>query len=258
MKKTIVLVVIFIFVGFFAFAEEKKEEKTEPLKWCPKTLISDNDKCMECHVMSGGKFVLKETKPDAHINYPFGTEILNYGTEEAVGFYFLNGTITLSEASLVRNYLNFLGKHGIKKAIIEIYSGGGSVFAGWRIKGYFDQWRASGGIVETQVMGVAGSAATIIFLAGNKGYRQINPQAELMFHELWTFKLFDFATPSDKEDEAKVLRHLQDTISAWIASRSKLSKEELDERIRKKEFWINGEQALELGFADRVTDAIIK
>ena len=72
-----------------------------------------------------------------------------------------------------------------------------------------------------------------------------------MWHELLSFEMFGkVSTPSDKEEEARVLRFLQDTRNEWLSQHCKLTKKELDEKIRKREFWMTGEQAIEYGFAD--------
>jgi len=251
----IVLAISLVFV-VSAFAQNgdygvaTEEPKEVPIKWCPTSLISDNDKCMLCHVVSGGKFVLKQTEPDAHIPYPATGKILNYGTPDAQGYFFLTGSINSSDSGSIKELFDILDKHNIKHCIIEIYSGGGELFAGWRFKGVMDIWMAKGNIIETRLLGVAASAAATVFVAGSNGYRFMNPQAELMFHELWQFKFLDIATPSDKEDEAKALRHLMDTMTSFLASRSKMTKEEIDTKVHKKEFWVNGIEAVEFGFAD--------
>jgi len=90
------------------------------------------------------------------------------------------------------------------------------------------------------------------FCAGTRGYRVAGSRAELMFHELFTFKFIAIETPSDQEDQSRILRHLQDSITAWLAKRGKMSKADLDSRMRKKELWLNGLDAKELGFADIV------
>ena len=73
-----------------------------------------------------------------------------------------------------------------------------------------------------------------------------------MFHELWTFDFLKISSPSDKEDEARVLRHIQDGITAFVASRSILTKQEVDNLIRKKEFWVSGIDALKYRFATKL------
>jgi len=248
MKKAIVLVTAILFLLTpFVFAVE---EEGEPVAQCPKTLMTDQDRCMRCHTVPS--WFIKETEPDEALVYPAADmKILDYGMESAKG-YLEVGVISMGMADNVRDFFRYLRKHGITYAILDLHSPGGSLFSGWKIKGLVDEWKAEGNICETRVRGFAASAAAIIFAAGSKGYRTVNARAEVMFHELWTAKWLDVSTPSDKEDEAKVLRHLQDTITSWLALRSHMTKKELDDRMRKKEFWVNGMEAKEFGFADVV------
>ena len=73
-----------------------------------------------------------------------------------------------------------------------------------------------------------------------------------MWHELQTFKMFDFGDVAGKEDEAERLRYFQDNINGWLSERSKMTKEEIDEKIHKQEWWMTGEQTLEYGFVDYI------
>jgi len=43
---------------------------------------------------------------------------------------------------------------------------------------------------------------------------------------------------------------LQDVRNTYLATRGKLSKAEIDARVAKKEWWMSGKEAVELGFAD--------
>jgi len=208
------------------------------------------DKCLECHILrlKDGKpvFGLKEIKPDSYRQCPSGTQILN-----GKGYYLI-GEINVGESNLIREHFEYLRVHNIKYTLLEIHSPGGSLFAAWRIKGLIDEFESESGTVETRVRGFAASAGAILFAAGTKGFRVANAQSEIMFHELYSVKFLDISTPSDKEDESRVLRHLQNTISSWLATRGKLSKDELDQKMRKQEFWITGKESYELGFADKL------
>ena len=77
-----------------------------------------------------------------------------------------------------------------------------------------------------------------------------SPQAELMWHELQALEGFGVTSPSSKEDEARVLRHLQDTANGWLAEVSDLTKQEIDDMVSYKEFWLTGTEAVKYGFAD--------
>ena len=257
MKKLIVVPLLFCFIFFpslaFSYEEAVEPEKTEkekPKMYCPTTLMTDNDRCMSCHVMSGGKFTLKETKPDAHVNYPTNTKILNYGTDEQSGLFELYGEISNSNYDELFSAMDFFTARGITHITMEIYSYGGGLLAAWRTKGLIDEWIANGNTFHTKVLGAAISAAAVLFATGQE--RIAHAQAEIMFHELWTFKFFDLATPSDKEEEARILRHLQDTITDWLTTRCNKTKEELDDLMKKKEYWLRGKEAYEIGLATKL------
>jgi ATP-dependent protease ClpP protease subunit len=248
----ILILLIFATVAFADVIVTQKEEK-KPESICPKTLMKES--CMSCHVMSDGKWILKETKSDAHLDYPTGTRIVNYGQPDAYGYFEL-GSVDYSCSDNIKRFFDYLREKKINKAIIEIISGGGDLFVGWRIKSFMDEWKAEGNIVETRVRAIAASAAFIIFLAGSDGHRIANATSELMMHEVRSWKggffYFEQVTPSSAEEEAKVYKHFQDTISSWIATRGNIPKKELDDMLKFKEFWMTGKQAKEHGFADMV------
>ena len=251
MRRMIVVMILAILIAAgtpllrgAVWAQEEKKAP-EPKAQCPKTLVVGAvDACLKCHVAPS--FKLRETAPDACYVYPnINTRII-----DGVGHYAMEGMIASGTASEIHDTLLYLQGHKIKQLIVEIHSGGGSLFAAQKIVGELLKFQAEGGIVETRVQGFAASAAFQIFAAGTIGHRRVCAEAELMWHELLNAKMFDISTPSDKEEEARVLRHLQDTRNTWLASRSKLSKADLDAKVAKKEFWMRGPQAKEHGFAD--------
>ena len=241
----ILSVLIFCMIIGTSFGEDEKV----PMTWCPKTLISDNKMCLNCHVMSGKSFRLKEFPEDAHIKYPTNASIVEVGGKQE-GTYEVYGEISNLVYDRLSKAFDFFLNRGINKVTIEIYSYGGDLFAAWRIKGLIENWIESGGQIDTKVYGGAVSAAAILFAVGQE--RIAHAQAEIMFHELWTFSFFEVSTPSDTESKAKVLRHLQDNITSWLASRCDLTKEELDSLMKKKEYWLNGKEAFEIGLATKL------
>jgi len=247
------LFVVFLTSIAFAEAPDKTTEEKKPESLCPKTLMKES--CMTCHVMSGGKWTLKETRPDAYLDYPPGTRIINYGQPDAYGYFELR-EVDYSSSDNIKRFFDYLGEKKIKNATIEIISGGGNLFHGWRIKSFMDEWKAQGNIIETRVRALAASAAFLVFLAGSNGHRIANSTSELMMHEVASWKggflFFEKVTPASAEEEARVFKHFQDTISTWIAMRGNISKTELDSMLKFKEFWMTGKQAKEHGFADVV------
>jgi ATP-dependent Clp protease protease subunit len=123
-----------------------------------------------------------------------------------------------------------------------------------RIVGIIQDWESAkeGRIVETRCNGFAASAGFLVFVAGTKGYRFASQTTNIMWHELRNFSMMKISTPASSEEEARILKHLQSTADEYIESRGKLSKEDIHEKIKNKEFWITGKQALEYGFVDKL------
>ena len=251
MKKLIFTVMsMCLFVLFssniLAFTVEDEKEIPQVKGKCPKTMVvGDVIDCLRCHVE--GNFELKETLPDSKYRYPNeNTKIVNFNEEE-IGYFILKDI----EPDSIKDYIDYLKWKGIKHAVIEVFSPGGSLFGAWRIVGLMNMAKANGMIIETRCHGFAASAGFLIFISGSNGYRAISPQAEIMWHELLSTAFLKMSTPTSSEDEARILRHLQDTANEYIASRCNLNKEDLDQRVRNKEFWMNGKNAFDDGFADK-------
>lgn len=236
-----------------AWAEEGAKEKPKDSKAfeCPHSRISNQDKCFDCHGKGRDFKKIKEADPDDLRDYPntYMTIRKRLNGKE-YGNFRLEGTVDYcSTGKFIEDFFFYLEKHGISDAEIEIQSGGGAVFEGWRIVSLMDQWQKRGIKVTTLCRSFAGSAALTIFLGGDT--RLASPTCSFMAHELWTFKFLSIETPSDQEEQSKILRKLQDTISAWMAARTagKVSKDEIDKRVKKREWWLTGAEAKDLNIA---------
>jgi len=220
---------------------EKKDKSS--VQQCPRTKMTE--KCLECHVVPS--FALKETNPESVYQYP---------TRVAYKMRLVGNTayllITDIDSEELAVFFHYVAWHKITHVILEIQSPGGSLFEAWRMIGLMRTLEETGVKIETRAHGFAASAGFMIFVSGTKGLRYASPHAELMWHELYSFSMFKIETPSSSEDASRILRHLQDTANSWLAARSKLSKEELDAKVKKKEFWCNGKEALDLGFVDKL------
>lgn len=232
-------------VGEMGETVKGKIEKPEyrPFE-CPKSHMSDQDKCFACHYAP--TFGLRECKVNAGYEFPNPVTSFKYEDGKLVGYFFLKD---IAEG-WIREAADYFYYHKVGKVIVDIHSPGGSLFDAWRIKGIIDEMIGRGIRIETRVYGSAFSAGFLIFCAGQD--RVATDTAELMWHELITGEMFAIKTPSDKEDESKILRHLQNTANSWIAAKSKVSKDELDDKVRKKEFWISGKEAFDMGFATKL------
>jgi ATP-dependent Clp protease protease subunit len=224
---------------------ESDADKREEYSICPKTKMKN--KCFHCH--TAPTFALKVADPHVIYDYPTLQKFRFIFDKEGNPnkAYFVLKDIDAEDLQVVMQYCD---QHSIDYLIVELFSPGGSLLDAYKMVGLIRNWQAEGKIFETRCYGFAASAGFLVFASGDKGLRFVSPQAELMWHELQALELFNIASPSDKEDEAKVLRHLQDTANSWLAEVSGKTKEEIDNLVRKKEYWINGKEAIEAGFAD--------
>lgn len=257
MKKTAFIIAsVFVVLLFTSFVfsepgiqtEEKKDDQAVK-SICPTTKIADNSRCMGCHVLIPGnpvKFGLREVDPNSQYNFPPGFKFEQRGNER-VGVVLLR---TISD-STIEDVFSYLGRHPeVKQLVLELHNPGGSMFGMWRIVSLMDSFKSMGGVIETQCQGFSASASFIVFVNGTKGKRYVAPESFHMWHEAMSLSMFDIKTASSTEEEAKLMRKFQDAAHHWLAARSKVSKEELDKLVAKREYWLTGKEMVEMGFAD--------
>jgi ATP-dependent protease ClpP protease subunit len=226
-----------------------KEEKG-PEVFCPATRFTDNAKCMACHQMvtENGKikFGLKELPPESNFSgKPYCMEIVQeYVGGPPVGYIEINST----GSAEFRKTADYLAWHPqIKKIIVELHTPGGSIMDAWRSIGIIKEIQAKNVHVEMRVYGIAASAGVILLVAGDT--RLVNPHAEIMIHKVWTFSMFDMKTPDSSQDQADTLKHFQDNINQFLRDRTNMTETQLDDQIFKKDWWMTGSEAIELGIA---------
>lgn len=133
---------------------------------------------------------------------------------------------------------------------LNIHSGGGDVLEGLAIVSVL----AEAGNVTTHNRGFAGSMASVILAAGKE--RTMAADAWIMIHKPWTVAWGD---DENLAAEAKVLDQLTRNLAEAYARNTKLSVEEalklMNEHPTETGYWINAEDALKMGFIDRITDA---
>lgn len=128
-----------------------------------------------------------------------------------------------------------------KDAVVQINSGGGSVFAGSEIYTKLKQLN-----VDVEIIGLAGSAASFIAMAGKKV--SISPTAQIMVHNASTITQGDKNAMTETGD---FLNSIDSSIAYAYQLKTGLEHEELSEMMN-KETWLNAQDALEKGFADEI------
>lgn len=143
---------------------------------------------------------------------------------------------------------------GLKEAgdvsdiIVRINSPGGDMYMGVAIHNLLKAQKAR---VTTIVDGMAASAASLIMMAGS--VREIASNATVMIHDPWTIAMGNAAEFRKIADTLDGFR--DGAIQTYVdALGNKSSREDIDKWMV-AETWMNATQAIERGFATRVSEA---
>lgn len=131
---------------------------------------------------------------------------------------------------------------------VRINSGGGDLYAGLAI---YNRLKAVKGTVTTVNDGLAASAASLIFQAGNK--RLMNAGSNLMAHGVAGF-LFGYYNIEDLETLTTQFKAHNKAIVNVYAEAMGVSYAEAKKFV-KGETWLTGQEAVDIGLADEVAEA---
>lgn len=129
---------------------------------------------------------------------------------------------------------------------VVINSPGGDVFAGLAI---YNALVNHNGNVTVRVDGLAASIASVIAMAGDKII--MSPGSMIMIHRP---SVYATGTVDDMEKAKDVLMKIEEGITPIYAKRTGLSDEKIAELLE-AETWMLADKAVELGFADEVSEA---
>ncbi|MGE0407975.1 MAG: head maturation protease, ClpP-related [Amphiplicatus sp.] len=134
----------------------------------------------------------------------------------------------------------------VDEIVLRLNSYGGDVFDGI---GIYNSLRTHGARIIVHVDGVAASIASVIAMAGDEVVME--PGAMMMIHKPWL--AFFVANEDDLLREAKALNKIQRSIAGRYAEKTGKPIEEIDDLINQTH-WMTAEEAVDLGFADRIGD----
>lgn len=129
---------------------------------------------------------------------------------------------------------------------VSINSPGGSVFDGFAM---YNALKTSKAKIVTTAMGVAASAASVVFMAGDE--RIIPEDAYLMIHAPWGGAV---GGAGEMRDYADLLDKINDSIINIYAKGTGIDPADLADMVS-AETWLNGREALEKGFATSLAAA---
>lgn len=132
---------------------------------------------------------------------------------------------------------------------IYINSFGGEVYDMWAL---IDIILNSKTPIYTYCTGYAMSAAFNIFLAGHK--RFVSEHATLMYHQISCWRSGKY---QDLVEDREEMDNVQKTIEEYVIKRTNFTQEKLDEiREKKKDIYIHSKEAISLGLADEIIEAL--
>ena len=126
-------------------------------------------------------------------------------------------------------------------------SPGGPVLDGLALYDFLRQLRAMGHHLTTVALGRAASMGAVVLQAGDR--RLIGENAFMLIHEVSNLSS---GKVSEMEDGVEFSRRLQHRLVAILASRSRLTAQQIQRRWARKEWWLDAPEAVALGLADAV------
>ena len=147
------------------------------------------------------------------------------------------------EATCPNDVINQLDEAPNENAEVIINSGGGSVYDASEI---YTALRSHGADVQTVVVGLAASAASVIAMAGNT--LSMSPTAKMMIHNASTIALGDYR---EMDKTSELLQTTNKAIASSYRAKSGMAEDELLD-LMDKETWLTAEDAKEYGLIDEI------
>lgn len=130
---------------------------------------------------------------------------------------------------------------------IWLNSPGGYVVDGLALFDYIISLRETGIEINTVVLGEAASMGGILLQAGTKRY--VGASAHILIHEVSAGAI---GKASEIEDELAYIERLQKRLVSILAERSTLSPVQIKRKWKRTDWWLDADEAIDLGFADGV------
>lgn len=167
-----------------------------------------------------------------------------------IRYLYINGLIGGQNQDAWMDALRHWGERDPGQPItIDINSPGGSVVDGLAMFDLIQRLRRAGSHVTTRALGAAFSMGAVILQAGDD--RVVFPHSRILIHEgsqVFTGEM----TRAQAQDTSDFVDSLLDDVLDIFAERAKLSKRQIANRWKRKDWFIDAAEAVKLGFADRI------
>ncbi|KOP52581.1 peptidase [Pseudomonas coronafaciens pv. porri] len=164
-------------------------------------------------------------------------------TSDTITIYGVIGQDWYGEGVTVSRIDAALRSIGDKPATVYINSPGGDMFEGLAI---YNRLREHSQPITTKVLGLAASAASVIYMAG--ATREVASSGFLMIHNCWTLAV---GNRHDLRDVANTMEEFDAAMADLYAEGSGQAVADIAEMMDDETF-IRGRRAVELGFATAV------
>ena len=165
---------------------------------------------------------------------------------------FLWGAVTDDTAKDVcERLLYFEAAAPGKEITFYLNSPGGSITAGMAI---FDTIKLISSPVTVVVTGIAASMASVLLCAAPKGRRLIFPHARVLIHQPLIAGRF-IGPATDINIQAKEMEKLRQELNQILAAASGQPIEKIA-RDSDRDFYLNAQEAIDYGLADRIVDQL--
>lgn len=163
------------------------------------------------------------------------------------GQFYLWGTIDASSSRAIVELLHWAERKSRARAwTVWLCSPGGDVFEALAVYAALRSIRRR---VVTVALGYTASGGSVVLQAGH--VRRMSRTAWLMIHEVHLAQNEPMRT-SDVQDEASLMRRLDEQLLNIYAERAKVSRRRLRELYQRRDYWMPAQEALKYGLVDEV------
>lgn len=134
---------------------------------------------------------------------------------------------------------------------LVFFSPGGSIDHGLALYDFIQDLKEAGTPVSTGTFGMAASMAGVLLQAG--GERWASPNSWILIHRA---SFGAMGSAHEIEDTVELVKRMEERLVAILCERSNLTPDEVKAKWDRRDWWLTGEEALELGLVDKLRGVI--
>lgn len=172
----------------------------------------------------------------------------NKATDEYARVYRFDGEVTARSVKDCMVKLTEWHRRDPESTIEIIFSSpGGSIFDGMELFDFIRDLSEQGHHMITGGLGMAASMAGILLQAGDE--RWMGRETWILIHRA---AFFAGGSTFEVEDRVKLIKRIEKRIIEIFTERSELTSQKIRRNWKRKDWWLNSDEALEYGLVDEV------